>query len=396
MPRTHESLAATCLLATLLALSGCGSSKEAAKPAAPAKVENAPKEADLATITLTPEAETRLGIQLAPAEITTVTKTRTLAGEVVLPPDSRMVVSAPVAGTLLSTGAAPAVGRAVRKGEAVLRLQPYVAPERDLRVKIEQEIALAETRVEAARIRLARAEQLVRDKAGPQKDVDAARETLEQAEADVRAAREKLDRLQKAPLTSDVAMNVEAPRDGIIQQVHAAVGQTVAGSAPLFEVASVSRVWVRVPVYVGEVGAIERGASAKIHGLGDEPGAVSRSARPVAAPPSADPAAATAHLYYELDNSGGQLRPGEKVGVTLPMRVKQDSLVVPWAAVLHDVHGNTWVYERTAEHVYTRRAVQVREVVGELAALERGPAVGANVVTSGAAELFGTEFVTGK
>jgi hypothetical protein len=151
-----------------------------------------------------------------------------------------------------------------------------------------------------------------------------------------------------------------------------------------------------VPVYVGEIGTVQRAQSARVHGLGDPPGSPSRLARQVSAPPSADPTAATADLYYELPNGEGQLRPGEKVGVTLATKVSEESLVVPWKAVLHDIHGGTWVYENTAPQVYVRRPVQVREVIGELAALERGPQPGTKVVTDGAAELFSTEFSTGK
>lgn len=393
MPKPPDAALAAIALSLSLLVTSCGksSAEEAPKPAAPAKVENAPKEADLATITLTPEAEGRLGIQTAAVEITQVVRTRTLAGEVVLPPDSQMTVSAPVAGTLLSAGATPAVGAYVRKGQTVLRLQPYVAPERDLHVRLEQEIAAAETRIEAAKVKLARAEQLVRDKAGPQKNVDAARTELELAENDLAAAKEKLRKLRATPLSADVSMAVDAPRDGVIQRVHATPGQTVSGAAPLFEVASVATVWIKVPVYVGEIGAVERKKAARVHGINDPPGAPSRSARPVNAPPSANAAAATADLFYELPNGDGQLSPGQKVGVTLAMKVVEDSLVVPWASVLHDIHGGTWVYEKTAEHTYVRRAVDVREVVGDLAALERGPTPGAQVVTAGAAELFSTE-----
>ena len=75
---------------------------------------------------------------------------------------------------------------------------------------------------------------------------------------------------------------------------------------------------------------------------------------------------------------------------------KVESLVVPFNAVLHDIHGGQWVYEAIAPHTYTRRRVQVTRLVGDVAALASGPAVGAKIVTDGAAELFGTEFMTGK
>jgi hypothetical protein len=84
------------------------------------------------------------------------------------------------------------------------------------------------------------------------------------------------------------------------------------------------------------------------------------------------------------------------MGVTLFERSVEESLVAPWSAILHDMTGGTWVYENIAPQQYARRRVEVRRVVNSMAVLARGPAVGAKVVTSGAAEIFGTEFGTGK
>jgi len=64
---------------------------------------------------------------------------------------------------------------------------------------------------------------------------------------------------------------------------------------------------------------------------------------------------------------------------------------VPWSAVVFDIHGGTWVYERTGDRSYARRRVVVRYVAGDAAVLESGPPPGTAVVTAGAAELFGTE-----
>ncbi len=78
------------------------------------------------------------------------------------------------------------------------------------------------------------------------------------------------------------------------------------------------------------------------------------------------------------------------------LTVEAESLVVPWAAVLYDIHGTTWVYEKTAKTVFRRRRVLVRYTTDDLAVLAAGPKVGTEVVVDGAAELFGTEFGTGK
>jgi hypothetical protein len=72
------------------------------------------------------------------------------------------------------------------------------------------------------------------------------------------------------------------------------------------------------------------------------------------------------------------------------------SVVIPYAALLYDAQGKTWVYANTAPRVYERQAVTVTKVESGAVTASAGPAVGTAVVTVAAAELFGAEFVTGK
>jgi RND family efflux transporter MFP subunit len=372
-------------------------SAEAQKAAAPAKVENAVKEGDLAIVTLSPEAEGRLGITTAPVEFTTVTQTRAFGGDVVLPPDSTITVSAPMAGTLMpgASGSAPAAGTMVKKGQAVFRLLPLLPPERDARALAQKEVSDAETRVDNSKVRLNRAEELLREKAGSVKQVEQAREELALAESALKAAREKLDRIIKTPLSGDASIAIVSPDDGMVQKVLVSTGQNVAGSTALFEIASVRSMWVRVPVYAGDLSSINRRQPASVHDLGDSAGSPMLSAKPIDAPPTANPNASTVDLYYQLP-PGSQFRPGQKVGVTLTLLGGQESLVVPQSAIIRDVHGGEWVYESLAAHQYVRRRVEVRYVAGTQAVLARGPAAGTQIVTTGVAELFGTEFGGGK
>lgn len=394
-----------CLFAlgiSLVGLTACSKPQaaETHKAVPPAKVENAVKETDLATLKLSPQAEQRLGITLAEAVVQPVAEVRNFAGEVVLPPDRTTSVAAPMGGTLATgsdnSSGAPIVGLYVRKGQKLFRLTPYLAPERDLRVQIERDIAAAQTRVEAARVRLSRAEQLLRDKAGSEKSVQQSREELDLAENELKAARARLERFDSKPLTSDYSVSITAPRDGIITKVFANPSQAVTGGSALVEIANLSSVWIRVPVYVGDLRDIDVRQSARIQNLGDEPNAPSRSARPVKAPPSADPTANTADLYFELANADGSLRPGQRMSVTLSLKGSTESLTVPWSAVVYDINGGAWVYENTAPQQFVRRRVEIARVANSQAVLARGPAVGTKIVTTGVAELFGTEFSTGK
>ncbi len=71
-------------------------------------------------------------------------------------------------------------------------------------------------------------------------------------------------------------------------------------------------------------------------------------------------------------------------------------LLLPYAALLYDADGKTWVYANPEPRVFERQAVTVTKVEAGTVTASAGPAVGTPVVTVAAAELFGAEFLTGK
>jgi RND family efflux transporter MFP subunit len=378
-----------------LGLAGCGgTSGEAPKSAKPVEVRGSTSEAELATLTLTPLAETRLGIQTVALERRHVNRVRTFGGEVVVPPGQSVTVVAPVAGALAppATGKVPTGGASLQKGQAVFSLLPL---ERDLRAEADRDLANAQARLDAAQARVKRTEQLLRDKAGSVRALEEARTELTQAQAARDAAQTRVGHLRGIPFDSSGALRIEAPEDGVVQELHATAGQTVAAGTPLFVVARLNPLWVRVPVYVGDLKSLDVEKPATIRDLAASPGAAGRIATRVQAPLSADPNAATADLYYQIGGDSS-LRPGQKVGASLALRGEEEALVAPWSAIVQDIHGGTWVYVNTAPQVYARRRVEIRYVTGGLAVLARGPAPGTKVVATGAAELFGAEFATGK
>lgn len=76
-------------------------------------------------------------------------------------------------------------------------------------------------------------------------------------------------------------------------------------------------------------------------------------------------------------------------------RMSPPRKVVPYAAVLYDVNGGTWVYTNPEPLVFVRHRIVVDYIEGPNAILIDGPAVGTEVVIVGAAELFGAEFEIG-
>lgn len=377
---------------------------DAAKSTSPAKVPTPGKEAELNTVILTTQAEQRLGIATATVERRSVPRSRMFGGELLVPPGRTITVNAPLSGAL-AAGPLPAIGQAVKRGQRLFTLVPVLAPTdrvrlAETRADAEAQITQAKVQLDAARIVLTRAEALARAQAGSQRALDDARAAVATAEASLKAGETRAALLKKAGQDLDagnlLSLPLEAPLDGMLLQVHATGGQQVAGGAPLFAVADFATLWLRVPVYAGELAALKSGEAARVSRLADKAGAAALSARPVAAPPSATPTASTVDLYFELANADARFRPGERVGVSLALIAEEQNLVAPWAAVLHDIHGNAWVYEQTAPQTFVRRRVSVDRVVGADAILASGPKPGAKLVTAGAAELFGTEFGSGK
>ena len=71
-------------------------------------------------------------------------------------------------------------------------------------------------------------------------------------------------------------------------------------------------------------------------------------------------------------------------------------MTAPYAALLYDVKGKTWVYTNPEPLAYVRHSVVVDSIKGERAFLKEGPPAGTVVVVVGVAELYGTESGLGK
>jgi hypothetical protein len=171
------------LLATLLF--GCKSEPkvEAPKSEVPAKLAGtAVKEAELTTVTLTTDAETRLGIRLDEATGGSGSAVRRIAGEIIAPLGSNVVVSSSVAGTLQAEGATPSIGSTVRQDQVLFTITPFlpVTPlsQRDLHASAEGDVAQARARVENARQRKARADRMLADEVGTIRAQEEAQQNL--------------------------------------------------------------------------------------------------------------------------------------------------------------------------------------------------------------------------
>lgn len=382
-----------------------------------AKVARPVSESDLNAVELSPAAVERLGLKLQAVEVRSMPRSRSYGAEMVLPTGASVIVSSPLSGTLRHPhgGRFPQVGQRIQAGETLLELLPLLTPERSVLTPAERirfaeakvtvaqaqidadgQFQQATVQVEAAKIALERAERLFQDNVGTRRAVDDAKAQLELAEKALAAAKERKQLVDNIKLDEAAGtlepLAIESPLDGIVRATHVQTGQLIAAGLPLFEVMNDAVMWIKVPVYVGELDDIDANQSARLTLLDGRQAEGDVVAKPVSLPPTALPLSSTVDLYYEVPNPEHKFRHGQRVAAHLPVTGAADMKAVPWSAVLHDIYGGQWVYEQVAERKYARRRVEVGWIDSGWAALLRGPDIGTQVVTAGVAELAGTEF----
>ena len=115
------------------------------------------------------------------------------------------------------------------------------------------------------------------------------------------------------------------------------------------------------------------------------------------------PEAETEHLYEpaklepvpetDVQRVKFTAKGAEQVGVKTA-EVSQDGQerVLPYAAVIYDSSGKTFTYTSPEQLTYVRQEIEIDHIDGDRVVISDGPPAGTEVVTVGAAEVYGTEF----
>jgi hypothetical protein len=83
----------------------------------------------------------------------------------------------------------------------------------------------------------------------------------------------------------------------------------------------------------------------------------------------------------------------ERAGIqTAPIRQDGQVTVLPHSAVIYDAEGHTYTYTSPEPRTYVRQKIVIDDVVGDSVMLSDGPPAGTEVVTVGAAMVYGSEF----
>ena len=82
----------------------------------------------------------------------------------------------------------------------------------------------------------------------------------------------------------------------------------------------------------------------------------------------------------------------EKAAQRLDIKTTEVSgISIPYAAVIYDTKGNTWIYTNPEPLTFVRAPIAIDHIEGEQAVLSEALDSGTTVVTLGVSELYGAE-----
>ncbi len=183
-----------------------------------------------------------------------------------------------------------------------------------------------------------------------------------------------------ATIESNVSLStyaVASPLDGVVLSRRATVGE-IAGDAPLFEVADLSRLWVDLHLFGADAQHIAPGNQVRISRLADDASAQAVLERVL---PATATASQSTVARAVIDNADGQWRTGAAVRAWITVSIDEVTLSLPLSAV-QTMDGSDAVFVREGD-VYESRPVKLGRRDGVFVEVLEGIAAGEWVVVEG-------------
>ena len=226
------------------------------------------------------------------------------------------------------------IGSKVRAGELLAEID---TPDLDQQLRqARADLNVAQANARLAQISADRWQSLAGTDAVAKQDVDTRNFTLNANLAQVKSAQANVDRL----VAEEDFKRLVAPFDGIVTARSTDIGALInvgaAGGAQLFMVSATNKLRVYVNVPQNYVPSVPPGTKASItvpeHPQATFSGTVEASAQAV------DPLTGTTLMQIIVDNSSGELMPGDYASIHLKI-APANSLSVPSSALIFDARG---------------------------------------------------------
>jgi len=293
-------------------------------------------------------------------------------------------------------------GEAVRKGQPLLVVESpdYVAAQTDL-ANARADADRAALNLSAAAVNVERSRRLFAQDAISKKDLQSNESAFALAQAELRRATAALAVAQSRLLIfgktpGDIArlnavvdrtLTIAAPIAGTVVDRRVGPGQILRTDTPtpLFQISSLSTLWVHGDVFESDLPNIRLGAPAEIR-VESYPKKVF-PARVSFIDPTVDPATRTVHVRSEVNNPNGLLKPDMFARMKIIAAARKSVPVIPTSAVV--ARGeNSFVLIEEAHGRFRKRKVEIGHEVDGSVMINSGLKVGERIVTKGAVLLI--------
>jgi RND family efflux transporter MFP subunit len=285
------------------------------------------------------ETSAPVPVEVQEAKVQTFVGKIVATGLVTAAPGAELTVIAPEATRIAEMPRAE--GEAVRPGDLLVRFDMPAATS-DLAAR-RAAVSQAAARVEAARANFTRLSSLLAQGVASPREVEEAKRTQAEAEADLEQARSAVDSAASLATRSVV----RATFAGVVAKRFHNPGDFVEAAAadPIIKVINPSRLQVVASVPVADLSRVMVGRAVEIHEPGHEeslPGKVLTKAVQV------DPASSTGDVRIAFSKSAG-LAVGTRVEIEIVGEEHKDVLVIPAAAVVTE-EGEVFVMVAGADN----------------------------------------------
>lgn len=375
-------LSTATVLALLLTLTGCGD--KATKEAEPAKQElkkeaktDAKGEAghEEKGLKLTPEEQERAGVKLEEVTARTFGNTVNVTATIRPNQDRLAKITPRVEGRIVKVSAN--LGDSVGSGQTLVVMDSLAIGE------AQSSLLRAQSAERVAKADFKRAELLSAEEIIPQRELLRARGELEKANAELRAAQDKLRLLGGSANVGERAEStfaLKAPFAGIVIQKKATIGDLASPNEAVLTIADLSKVWIEASLTDDLLSKVKTGAAATVT-VGAYPG-IQFSGKVVYLANVLDKDSRTIAARIEVANKDGRLKPEMFANATIETGGTLEALSVPDGAILL-LQGQPTVF--VAEHGgFESRAVETGEKLSGRTVIKSGLKTGEKVVAAGA------------
>lgn len=275
----------------------------------------------------------------------------------------------------------PQLGQKVAAGQVLAYIVPRLGGDTDA-AALSLDMERARIALEQASQEHKRLEGLLASEAVPEKRVIEARQAERIAQAEMKAAQQRVASYQGGsggiPLKSPVA--------GTVVAVNGSAGAAVSEGQLVAHVAALDQLWLEARIPESEVGRVESPSGAWFRLDGAESATVlevGRNAKLIAYGGMVDASTRTVPAILEFDNAQNRLRAGMTVSARLYTGRARKTVAIPAAAVIDD-NGQSVVFVLREGESFERRIVSPGVRDGDWIAIPQGIAAGERVVTTGA------------